>query len=76
MKAVSGAICEWVATPFSLTVYESTGLCGMANHSSPVKADSGAISKWSATQFSLTFYDSTGVGRAEDSLCHLCKPFP
>jgi len=52
------------------------GLCGMTNHSSPVKAVSGAISKWSATQFSLTFYDSTGVMRAEDSLCHLWKQFP
>jgi hypothetical protein len=25
VKAVLGAICEWAATQFSLTVYESTG---------------------------------------------------
>ena len=52
MKVVIGAICEWAATEFSLTVYESTGLCGSTNHSSLVKAVSGAISEWSATQFS------------------------
>jgi hypothetical protein len=28
VKSVSGAICEWAATQFSLTVYESTGAVG------------------------------------------------
>ena len=47
------------------------GLCGMTNHSSPVKAVPGAISEWSATQFSLMFSESTGAVGVEDSLCHL-----
>jgi hypothetical protein len=76
VKVVLGAICEWAATEFSLTVYESTGLCGSTNHSSLVKAVSGAISEWSATQFSLTFSESIGVMRTDDSFCHLWKQFP
>jgi hypothetical protein len=52
------------------------GLCGLTNHSSPVTAVSGAISEWSVTQFSLMFSESTGAVRAEDSFCHLWKPFP
>jgi len=28
VKAISGAISEWVASQFSLTVYESTGVVG------------------------------------------------
>jgi hypothetical protein len=31
VKAVSGAISEWAASHFSLTVYESTGLWGLEN---------------------------------------------
>jgi hypothetical protein len=66
----------WIASQFSLTVYESTGAVGVTNHSSPVTAVSGAISEWSAPQFSLTFSLSTGAVRAEDSVCHLWKQFP
>jgi hypothetical protein len=76
VKALSRAIYVWIASQFSLTVYESTGAVGVTNHSSPVTAVSGAISEWSAPQFSLTFSLSTGAVRAEDSVCHLWKQFP
>jgi hypothetical protein len=75
LEAVLEVISERAATQFSLTVYESRGLWGLTNHSSPVTAVSGAISEWSATQFSLTFSLSTGAVRAEDSFCHLWKQF-
>jgi hypothetical protein len=29
VKALSGAICEWAASQFSLTVYESPGAVGV-----------------------------------------------
>jgi hypothetical protein len=67
VKVVLGAICEWAATEFSLTVYESTGLCGSTNHSSLVKALSKAICVWTASQFSLTVYESTGAVWADES---------
>jgi hypothetical protein len=31
VKGVSGAISEWAASQFSLTVYESTGAVGLTN---------------------------------------------
>jgi hypothetical protein len=67
VKALSGAICEWAASQFSLTVMSQQGLWGLTNHSSPVTAVSGDISEWSATQFSMMFSESTGAVRAEDS---------
>jgi hypothetical protein len=31
LDAISEVISEWATTQFSLTLYESTGLCGLTN---------------------------------------------
>jgi len=71
VKEVSGALSEWAATRFSLTVYESTGLWGLTNPFTTCEKGFDGTSEGAATQFSLTVYESPGAVWAAESIRHL-----
>ena len=74
MKTVSGAIFEWAATQFSLTLSESTGaVCDDESMRQLWKTFLVMISYRAATLFSLTGFDSTGAVWADESMCHISK---
>ena len=74
MKTVSGAIFEWAATQFSLTLSESTGaVCDDESMRQLWKTFFVMISYRAATLFSLTGFDSTGAVWADESMCHISK---
>ena len=69
-------ISEWTATPFSLTLSESTGdECADKSMGQLWKRVSVMIFDVAATQFSLTIFESIGAVCAEESMRHLWKQF-
>jgi hypothetical protein len=71
VKAVSGAISDWAASKFSLTVYDSIGALGLRIRSLHVKRVLRATSDRAATRFSKTVYESPGAVWAAESIRHL-----
>jgi hypothetical protein len=66
-----GAISEWAASQFSLTVYESTGAVGAENRFVTYEKSFEGFFEVAATQFSLTVYESKGVVWADECIHHV-----
>jgi len=74
-KAVSGAIFEWAATQFSLTLSEAVGAMCADESMSYLFKQFGGLYWLAAIQFSVTVYELIGAVWAGESIRHLRKAF-